>query len=122
MVWIFVFPLLLISGVAIVGNAAIPIRYWLTQKTCSMVPLAGGLCGALGLWIVPIEGARFWWWVPPLVDLGCVPQIAILIPFLIRRRRRRQLGQCVNCGTDLDDPQTRCPDCGHELEAPKADC
>ena len=38
----------------------------------SMVPLIGGLAGAIGCCLSPSSTIRALWWIPPIVDPGCV--------------------------------------------------
>jgi nicotinamide riboside transporter PnuC len=47
-------------------------RYVLRSTTSSWIPLVGGLAGLFALIIMPLRGVRNWWWLPPIVDLGCV--------------------------------------------------
>ena len=71
------------------NTVVIPLHWWLYKKHSSMVPLLGGLLGTVALIIVPLDGARFWWWVPLIVDLGSAPlMVATFIDWLRRRRSR----------------------------------
>jgi hypothetical protein len=38
----------------------------------SWVPLLGGLLGALSFWLAPVPEMRRFWWVPFVIDYGCV--------------------------------------------------
>ena len=39
----------------------------------SWFPLFGGLLGAIGLWLLPVEGSTQWAWCPLVLDYGCAP-------------------------------------------------
>ncbi len=43
------------------------------DKFVSYVPLVGGLMGAAGLLLVPLESSVDFWWIPLVVDWGCGP-------------------------------------------------
>lgn len=43
------------------------------RKHSSWVPLVGGLVGVAGLFIVPLDRLHSYWWVPLILDWGCVP-------------------------------------------------
>ena len=43
------------------------------RKHSSWVPLLGGLLGVGGFLTVPLERAHSWWWIPLVLDWGCVP-------------------------------------------------
>ena len=45
----------------------------LRQPTPSWVPLLGGASGLIALLLCPLPGTTRWWWVPLLVDYGCLP-------------------------------------------------
>ena len=55
-------------------------------------------------------------WVPILILL--VLPLYALLPFS-RRRKRKKLGLCVNCGYDLRGSKERCPECGMPIERGK---
>jgi hypothetical protein len=70
----------LLSIFTIVGNYAIA----LTRRG-SLLPLVGGISGALAILLWPAPGARMWFWVPLLVDLGSLPILSMTLVRLIRR-------------------------------------
>ena len=55
-----------------------------TKKHISWVPLLGGLFGVAALLIVPIDGARTFWWLPLIVDFGSAPGLGLTAIFLVR--------------------------------------
>ena len=64
-------------------NAAI---FWkgvvLRQRAPSFGPLLAGVCGAVALLIVPLTGARRWWWIPLLLDWGSVGTLVAVVYLL----------------------------------------
>ena len=63
-------------------------NYIKREKAPSWVPLVGGVFGTLSLLLLPIDSVKPWWWVPLIVDFGCVPGIVhTLIWGLIRATR-----------------------------------
>lgn len=54
------------------------------QRVPSMIPLVGGFAGAIGLILAPIEEIRAYAWLPPLLDIGCGPYLA-LVGFAVLR-------------------------------------
>ena len=61
---------------------------------------------------------RFPLWLPTLF-FGVWPAWQLLP--IHRRRRRRKLGLCVQCGYDLRGSAGRCPECGTEFESSAGD-
>ncbi len=64
----------------------------------------------------PVGGLRLvqvWLWFP--VALFACPCYILLRPSY-RRRKRKKLGLCVECGYDLRASKDRCPECGSEFE------
>ena len=41
-----------------------------------VVPLVGGLAGALACFLCPIAGSHLWAWVPAVLDVGSNPVLA----------------------------------------------
>ena len=70
--WTGVFLLALISLIAIVNNLRLALQWLAVRKRGSLVPLVGGVCGAVALLIVPNPAARIWWWLPLVLDPGSV--------------------------------------------------
>lgn len=54
--------------------------------TTSWIPLVGGVLGCIALLIAPSATLRALWWLPWLVDPGCVP--GLLWSALASRSRR----------------------------------
>jgi len=54
----------------------------------SRIPLIGGLAGMLDCLIVPVEGVHRLWWLPLLLDLGCVPMLLHVGIYLLFVKRR----------------------------------
>ena len=71
---------------------------------------AGMAAGATDL-----AGGGRWWivWVPQWLPVGllCIWP-ATRLRVLLRRRRWRRNGQCIECGYDLRATPERCPECG----------
>jgi hypothetical protein len=80
--WIFAASLIALGGFVALMNWAIVIR-WLfgTRKHSSWVPLFGGIVAAIGVAIVPSSSVRPFWWIPLLIDWGCVPGFAHAIAY-----------------------------------------
>ena len=53
--------------------------------TSSWIPFLGGSIGVVGLLSMPIPSAATWWWVPLLLDWGCVPGIGYSIYYHLTR-------------------------------------
>ena len=74
--------------VATLANVLTIVRYARTRKRGSLVPLFGGIAGALAMILAPISAGWHWAWLPLVVDPGCVPTAI----FAIVRRARRERG------------------------------
>ena len=57
-------------------------------RNYSMVPLIGGGVGAIGCVIAPLEGLQRLWWLPLVLDPGCVLMFgAVAVFWLVRLLR-----------------------------------
>ncbi len=74
-----------------VGNLALTVRWYARQKHASLVPLIGGVSGALACFTVPFTALRGVWWIPLLLDIGTVPLLALTVAFSIRAAIRQLL-------------------------------
>lgn len=68
----FIFAFLWIA----VANWSIVWIYCFTRKNVgSCIPMMGGLLGAIGMWILPIDGSHRIAWIPFLLDWGSIPHL-----------------------------------------------
>lgn len=76
--WIVAGILLLFSLWAVLGNLWVAFGglFKRRKRFESFVPLMGGVTGMIGIVLFPVERFRWLWWVPLIVDLGCVPLFA----------------------------------------------
>ena len=73
----------------IVLNWQYPVRYAITGKRGSALPLVGGLLGAAACWILPAtSGLCGYWWLPLIIDVGCAGTIVLAVLASIVRRLR----------------------------------
>ncbi len=77
--WIVTGILAILGGWAIIANYVIVIRWYLKKQSGSIAPLLGGVLVSLAMITFPIEGISKWWWLPFVIDLGC---LASLVGFL----------------------------------------
>jgi hypothetical protein len=43
------------------------------------------LAGSLALLVIPVRGVASYWWIPPILDYGCLPGL-FHMSFLLARR------------------------------------
>lgn len=87
MQWILGSVLFLVFVISAIGNAVIAIVGTMQRmKVPSMVPLVGGICGFVSLLIVPIQDVRKYCWLPLILDLGAVPNVATVLWHMYRSR------------------------------------
>jgi len=67
--------LLLIFIVAAAMNARAAI-FSRKGKNISLVPFIGGTAGTISFLIMPFSMFRRFWWVPLVLDWGCIPGLA----------------------------------------------
>jgi hypothetical protein len=82
--WLLTGGLLLVFGLLALGHLSCLIRYVLSQKSFSVVPLVGGIAGAVACWYAPNMLLRRWWWAPMIVDFGTLPSLTIWLINLSR--------------------------------------
>jgi hypothetical protein len=79
--WLVSAALMLVGGWAILGNWVIA-----CTRSGSLIPFFGGIFVAVGIVVLPIEGIRGLWWIPLLIDLGCMPVLLMTGVFLLWKR------------------------------------
>jgi hypothetical protein len=78
--------LLLLSALICSGNLWISVRWYIWKKRESLIPFLGGVLGAVGLALLPVDPVSRYWWLPPLVDPGCVLLLVAAAVEYIRKR------------------------------------
>lgn len=84
--------LIILSLWIIIGNLWIAFGglFKKRKKFESLLPIVGGCAGVIGLWLLPLAQFHRFWWVPLVVDLGCVPLlISAIVDQLIKRLRSK---------------------------------
>jgi hypothetical protein len=51
-----------------------------------MIPFIGGILGSVSLFLLPIAEVKSFWWIPLVVDLGCVP---LFIGILLQKNQKK---------------------------------
>jgi hypothetical protein len=74
---------LLIAGGHVLSLIGAAIR----KGSTSFIPVIGGVAGALSLLVCPLPGSSYWAWLPPILDLGCIPML-IAMAYLSATQRR----------------------------------
>ncbi len=86
--WALSVVLLLVGGFVIIMNWVIIYYSLVKKKHSSWAPLAGGVFAAVGLAILPIAGVAKYWYVPVIVDYGCLPGMTHTAWFYVTGRHR----------------------------------
>ena len=69
---------------ATVYNMVVIPKSMFTKHRCgSPAPLAGGICGSIVIVFSRIEGLQEFWWIPLLLDIGCIPFLFFSIVFYL---------------------------------------
>lgn len=74
-----------------IGNAVLIVRFILTRKRSSIVPLLGTGVAIVGLLILPVEGAIRYWWVPVVADLGSGAWLVLFPIFAARHAGKKRI-------------------------------
>lgn len=86
MLWILGLLLLAVFAWLSALNASVFWKQTIRKvRTPSWIPLIGGLVGALAFRILPVPFLNAFWWLPLLLDTGCLPGLLYtLIWHLVR--------------------------------------
>lgn len=80
--------LLCVFAVLAVSHLALAyVRIVKRRPGYSAVPLINGLIGAAGFWLSANSHVSFLWWLPFVLDWGCLP---LLVEWLVWRLMQRQ--------------------------------
>lgn len=89
LMWFAAILLAVVGGWIAVMNAAVLIVNSVDRnRHASWIPLIGGVFLSLSLIIIPIDGARAWWWIPLLLDFGCAPGFALTAYWYAVQRKK----------------------------------
>jgi hypothetical protein len=69
--------LLFLGTVVIVGNWSAPVVSFVRKRNVSMIPLLGGMFGAAGCFLSPWGFLNSLWWLPLIIDIGCIPMLVL---------------------------------------------
>lgn len=85
MLWVISSVLFVVFLVCAAGNGVGVIIGRVRNRSFSVVPFVGGVSGVLGCVIAPSKAVNRYWWIPPLVDLGCIPLLVVLAIYFARK-------------------------------------
>lgn len=54
------------------------------KRAPSLSPFIGGVAGAVGLYLCPVEGASRYAWLALVADVGSLPYFVLIPPLLLR--------------------------------------
>ena len=89
--WTLAIIVAMLSGFAIICQYGGMIQSLLRQRNdpkaggYSMVPIIGGVLGMVACLAAPSVAVQRLWWIPPVLDPGCVLLIALVLGNLIWR-------------------------------------
>lgn len=58
------------------------------ERSFSSVPLVNGLIGSAGIYLFPDPRWSKWWWLPFMIDWGCVPLVFEWVVWRVMRRKK----------------------------------
>lgn len=85
--WLVSGLLVVIFALCTVANAHLLVRSLRAgpdERVPSLVPLVGGMAGAIGLTIAPMDELHAYAWLPLLLDIGCGPYLVLCAIALLR--------------------------------------
>jgi hypothetical protein len=74
--WLLSGVLIAVFAMVAFGHAYCVIRYLTKRTAFSVVPLLGGVLGAVGFYLAPDATLQRFWWLPLLIDYGSFPSLA----------------------------------------------
>jgi hypothetical protein len=79
-----------VGGVLTLANWVYVFQSFYYKENHSKVPFVGGVSACLGCLLWPSGSLRSFWWIPLLVDIGCIPLLlGLAIQFVVWLIRRR---------------------------------
>ena len=72
---VFASVLLIAGSFIVVMNWFVVIHWFTRRKHSSWIPLAGGILASIGIITLPYAPVRLFFWIPLIVDWGCIPGI-----------------------------------------------
>ena len=88
-VWIFPVLLLLVGVFVISTNIVLIIRWLISSRPTTVIPLVGGCCTALGVFLVPDPAVSQYWWLALFLDYGTIPLLTRSAYFVYVRRSQQ---------------------------------
>ena len=85
LIWTVSILLLLASLIYAIANARIAVRWYVWRIRASLIPFVGGLSGAIGVMLLPVDAVWRFWWIPPVADIGCAALLASIVVAAARR-------------------------------------
>lgn len=77
--------LMLLGGFIMVMNWGVVFQWLWKRKHSSWIPFVGGGLAAVGSAVLPYSTVNGFWWLPLLVDWGCLPGVTYSIVFHLWR-------------------------------------
>jgi hypothetical protein len=65
------------------------VRFYLYGKRGSQIPFIGGILGLLGVWLAPGGVLLKYWWIPLVLDIGCLPFLVVWFFSVVRGKQRK---------------------------------
>ncbi|MDO8341869.1 MAG: hypothetical protein Q7T48_01595 [Cellvibrio sp.] len=95
LMWLISVPALLFFTLMFVTNWRIFYHNYIKKDSfTSVIPLVGGIAGAIGLWLLPVVDIDFRWLIIPLlIEWGCIPLFLVTGFSLLNRKAGRSRGQ-----------------------------
>ncbi|PYP92880.1 MAG: hypothetical protein DMG65_02505 [Candidatus Angelobacter sp. Gp1-AA117] len=85
--WIIAVLLIAFSALAIIANGHLALQRLRAKNSGSFAMIMGGVLGAIGILLLPVSGAHKWFWLPAVLDFGCLPYFVMLAWFSLSQRK-----------------------------------